>query len=102
MKDPNNFLSDWRIEANVPATFSSQVWRRIEGHHVTGFNDLFSAWIARLFARRAFVIAYATSVVALGLLTGNFYGAEKAADKLENLQANYVRSVDPYAPSAVK
>jgi hypothetical protein len=90
-------LTEWNVNAAVPRTFNSEVWRRIEQRRSARLGELFAAWLNAVFARPAVSFAYATAALAIGLAAGNLHGEKTARQQQIALEARYIQSIDPYS-----
>lgn len=90
-------LKEWQIDASLPSTFNSDVWRRIEQSQSTSIARIVSDWISQVFAKPA----VAASVVAISLLIGLGAGQVHASRDVRTtdveLKSRYIQSIDPYA-----
>ena len=97
MNRESELLKEWKLEAAVPTSFNSTVWRRIEDRRQVSVTEAVRAWAAGLFAKRAVVASYFTLTVAIGLAAAHVQSSRVLNDRAEQLEARYVQSVDPYA-----
>ena len=97
----SNLLAEWKLDASVPVGFNTAVWRRIEQRSATPSQSLLS-WLNSLFTRPAVAMSYATIALVLGLLAGQIHSSIHLRQQQSELQARYVRSVDPYAVGPVQ
>ena len=98
MNRESEFLKKWSLDATVPASFNSAVWRRIEARRRVSVPEAILHWINELFARRPVAVAYLSIAVALGLAAGQVRASKVLQEREGQLQARYVQSVDPYFP----
>jgi hypothetical protein len=90
-------LNEWNVEAKLPATFNSQVWRRIEQRQQAGLRASIARWVEALFARPASAAAFATVAILAGLVGGHLHGSANLRAETTQWEARYLQSVDPYA-----
>lgn len=96
-KSEHEILNDWSLDARLPATFNTAVWRRIEQHQPsfsTGFGD----WLSNLFAKPAVVVSYASVALVIGLAAGQLHASSDLRKHESELAVQYIQKVDPYAP----
>lgn len=97
MKSEKELLREWKVAAELPANFNSEVWRRIERERAFRPAEAVMRWIAETFSRPAVAGAYVTVALGLGLLAGTAAGEKERREQTQDLRARYVQSVDPYA-----
>jgi hypothetical protein len=97
-KHLEGLLQEWRVTSELPPRFSEHVWKRIESASIPGISlvDAARAWLTMAFARPAFAVAYVSVLITAGLALGFFQANYKAAEWDRQLEARYVRSIDPY------
>lgn len=101
MKSESELLKQWRLDASAPANFNSVVWRRIEERRMVSGREAIIQWMNELFARRAVAFAYLSLAVLFGLSAAHVQSTNLLRERETQLQAQYIQSVDPYAPGAM-
>ena len=91
-------LQEWRVTTPLPPRFQEQIWKRIERAEPPGISlaDAIQTWFTLIFARPAFAVAYVSVLLVAGIAEGFVQASEKAAHLDRELEARYVRSIDPY------
>ena len=98
MKDKTSqLLKEWRIGASLPATFDSQVWRRIEKATPLNVPQLIADWINQLFAKPTIALSYVAVALTIGLGAGQIHASRDLRNTETQLKARYIQVIDPYA-----
>lgn len=92
-----NLLNEWKVEANLPANFNSQVWRRLEQRQQASPGPALARWFEGLFMRRSAAAAYAGLAIMTGIVAGHIHGSAELREHSSRMEARYVQSIDPYA-----
>lgn len=96
-KNEHDILNEWALDAKIPATFNTSVWRRIEQQRPS-FGTAFRDWLLNLFAKPAAVASYASVAVVIGLAAGQLHASSELRKHENELAARYIQTIDPYAP----
>jgi hypothetical protein len=95
----SKLLSTWKVDAQLPPRFQEAVWQRIkraEATPKTPFWERLFAAIQAALARPAFATAYVGVFLFAGVGAGYWQAENRSAQVKLDLQARYVRTVDPY------
>ena len=90
-------LKEWHIDASLPPTFNSAVWRRIEASQPVSIPKLLSQWLNQVFARPAVAASFVAISLLIGLGAGQVHASRDLRTTDVELQSRYIQSVDPYA-----
>ena len=91
-------LKQWKVSAPVSPRLREAVWRRIaraEAQPEQAFGEGWKAWLAGMFAKRAWAGAYLAVLLAAGLTAGYLRGEARQQRANDELAARYVRALDP-------
>ena len=92
-------LRQWKVQAQLPARFQEQVWRRIEHsespQRAPAWRELLQRLTAAL-ARPPLAVSYLTVLLLAGLLTGYWQARVTRAQVDESMGARYVQSVSMF------
>ena len=106
----NHFESDelsaklraWKVEPQVPGSFSREVWQRIAARQ-TAREEAFWPRVVQWFSTQLVRPQYATALVVLSLSVSigvaHVQAQETKAKHWKQLEARYAASVDPLAMS---
>lgn len=92
-------LKQWKVSAPVSPRLRQAVWGRIAragAQPEQAFAEWWKAWLAGMFARRAWAAAYMAVLLAAGLTAGYLRGEARQQRADDELAARYVQSLDPY------
>lgn len=94
-------LQEWRMASPLPPRFGEQVWSRIERAEAPTISlpAALRVWLTSTFARPAFVVAFVSTLLLLGLACGAVQANYRAGRVERQLEARYMQSVDPYLRS---
>jgi hypothetical protein len=97
-KPLRKLLSEWRVNARLPARFQEQVWKRIENTELQTPNLWTLIWnrMGATLTRPAFTVAYLAMLLLIGALAGHQQGQSKTERVRSDMQARYIQMVDPY------
>jgi hypothetical protein len=95
----SKLLGTWKLDAQLPPRFQEAVWQRIKRAEATAkapfWEGLFASIQAAL-ARPALATAYVGVLLFAGVGAGYWQAENLSAQVKVDLQARYVRTVDPY------
>ncbi len=94
-------LREWNLSDPLPPRFQEQVWKRIEraGPRPVSTGSpwsLLTEWVNAMLPRPALALACATGLLLVGGAAGWAQARHEAAHVGEELEALYLRVVDPY------
>lgn len=94
-------LREWKLSDPLPPRFQEQVWKRIERAETrpasTGSPwSLLTEWVNAMLPRPALALACATVLLLVGGAAGWAQARHEAAHVGDELEAQYLRVVDPY------
>lgn len=97
-------LREWELADPLPPHFQEQVWKRIERAEappVTAGSpwSLLMDWINAVLPRPAFALACAVVLLLAGGAAGWAQARHEAGHVGDELEARYLRVVDPYQPA---
>jgi len=95
----SKLLSSWKVDAQLPPRFQEAVWQRIKRAEASPKTPLWESLLASIqatLARPALATAYVALLLFAGVGAG-YWQAENRTEQVKlDLQARYVRAVDPY------
>ena len=97
-------LREWAVTEPLPPRFQEQVWKRIAKSEAPPAMSgspwtLLTDWVNALLPRPAFALAFATVLLLVGGAAGWAQARYEAAQVGDQLEARYLRVVDPYQPA---
>ena len=98
-KPLSDVLKQWNVSGQPSPRFRETVWRRIaleESQPSWTPAGLWRAWLARIFAKPAFAMAYVAVLLVAGVTAGYLRGEAQQHRADSDLATRYVQSIDPY------
>lgn len=100
----SSVLREWKLSGPLPPHFQAQVWQRIERAEMPSVTvgspwSLLTDWINALLPRPALALACAMVLLLIGGAAGWAQARHEAAHVGDELEARYLRVVDPYQPA---
>jgi hypothetical protein len=97
-------LREWAVTEPLPPRFQEEVWRRIERAEArptvaVSTWMLLGDWFRALLPRPALALVSALILLAVGGAAGWAQARHEAAHVGDELEARYLRVVDPYQPT---
>lgn len=97
-------LREWAVTEPLPPRFQAQVWKRIESAEALPVTSgspwtCLTDWVNALLPRPAFALACATVLLLVGGAAGWAQARHEAGHVGDELEARYLRVVDPYQPA---
>lgn len=96
-------LREWSVTTPLTPRFQDGVWRRIDRAEEPGGATLWEclqAWLAASLRRPAMAVAYASVMLAAGLMGGYLHAQRQHHDAENGWRAAYFQSVDPWQAPA--
>jgi hypothetical protein len=94
--DLDEKLKFWTVKVDAPARFRADVWQRIAAREA----QQSVSWPFATFARWPGFAAVAGFMLLCGIAVGFVEGRQRNADLLQDLQTQYITSIDPRVLSA--
>lgn len=97
-------LREWKLSGSLPPRFQEGVWQRIERAETPPLASgspwsLLTDWINALLPRPALALACAMVLLLIGGAAGWAQARHEAGQVGDELEARYLRVVDPYQPT---
>jgi len=97
-------LREWKLSDSWPPRFQEQVWKRIERAEIPSVSSgspwsLLTDWINAMLPRPALALACAMILLLIGGAAGWAQARHETGHVGDQLEARYLRVVDPYQPT---